>query len=89
MDLHLEKQNATKAEIIWSLKSVLSGFSNRSIDDMNETFATMSPECETARSFQMGRTKATYVVNHGLAPYFKSILKSNLLKADFLVYSFD
>ena len=30
-----------------------------------------------------------YVVNHGLAPYFKSVLKTNRHKAEFLVYSFD
>ena len=30
-----------------------------------------------------------YVVNNGLAPYFKLVLKTNLHRADFLVYSFD
>lgn len=89
LETHLERSGATKAEIVWSLKSVMSGFSARSNEDMNETLAEMFPEFETAKSFQMSRSKSMYVVNHGLAPYFKSLLKSNLHKADFLVYSFD
>ena len=89
IELHLEKSSATKAEIIWTLKSVMSGYSARSNEDMNETLAAMFPEFEATKSFQMSRSKSMYVVNHGLAPYFKSVLKTNLYKADFLVYSFD
>ena len=37
----------------------------------------------------MSRSKSLYVVNHDLVPYFISVLKTNLHKADFLVYSFD
>ena len=58
-------------------------------EDMNEILAAMFPEFEATKSFQMSWSKSMYVVNHGLAPYFKSVLKTNLHKADFLVYSFD
>ena len=68
---------------------MLSGFSARSCDDMSQTLTALYPEIDELKSFQMSRTKATYVVNHGLAPYFKSPLKNDLLKTDFLVYSFD
>ena len=38
----------------------------------------------------MNRSKSSmYVVNHGLAPYFKSVLKRNPHKAGFLRHSFD
>ena len=89
IELHLEKSSAMKAEIIWTLKSVMSGYSARSNEDMNETLAAMFPEFEATKSFQMSRSKSMHVVNHSLAPYFKSVLKTNLHKADFLVYSFD
>ena len=56
---------------------------------MNETWAAVFPEFEATKLFQMSWSKSMYVVNHGLAPYFKSVLKTNLHKADFLVYSFD
>ena len=89
IELHLEKSSATKAEIISTLKSVMSGYSARSNEDMKETLASIFPELEATKSFQMSRSKSMCVVNHGLAPYFKSLLKTNLHKADFLVYSFD
>ena len=85
----MEKSSATKAEIIWTLKSVMSGYPARSNEDMNETLAAMFPEFEATKSFRMSRSKSMHVVNHSLAPYFKSVLKTNLHKADFLVYSFD
>ena len=86
IELHLKNTNTARAEIVWTLKSVLSGFSARSCDDMSQTLTAMYPEIHELKSFQMSRTKATYVVNHGLAPYFKSLLKNDLLKTDFLVY---
>lgn len=75
IDAHLEHSSTTRAEIIWTLKSVMSGFSTRSSDDMSQTLCAMYPNVDEIKSFQMGRTKATYVINHGLAPYFKSLLK--------------
>ena len=56
---------------------------------MNETLAAMFPEFEATTSFQMSRSKPMYVEYHGLALYFKLVLKTNLHKADFLLYSFD
>ena len=89
IELHLEKSSATKAEIIWTIKSVMCGYSARLNEDMNETLAAIFPEFEATKLIQMSRSKSIYVVNHGLAPYFKSVLKTNLHKTDFLVYSFD
>ena len=85
IELHLEISSATKAEIIWTLKSVMSCYSARSNEYMNETLVAMSPEFEATKSFQMNRSKSMYVVNPGLAPYFISVLKTNPHKADFLV----
>ena len=38
---------------------------------------------KVAEKFQMGRKKLMYVVNYGLFPYFKQILKSPLIVALF------
>ena len=89
IQLYLEKSSATEAETIWALKLVMSGYSASSNEDMNETLDAMFPEFEATKPFQMSRSKSIYVVIHGIAPYFKSVLKKNLHKADFLVYSFD
>ena len=79
IELQLEKSSATKPEIIWILKSVMSGYSARSNEDMNETLVTMFPEFEATKSFQMSRSKFMYVVNHGLANYGNQNLKLLLL----------
>ena len=50
IELHLKKSSATKAEIIWTLKSVMSEVMN---EDMNEILAAMFPEFEATKSFQM------------------------------------
>ena len=54
--------DSIRAEIVWTLKSVMSGYSVRSNDDLSLTFAAMFPE------LNMTSTKSTYVINHGLAP---------------------
>ena len=85
IELHLDKLSGTKAEIIWALKSVMSCSSAHSNMYMNETLAAMFPEFGPTKLFQMSRSKSSmYVVNHGLAPYFKSVLKRNLHKAGYL-----
>ena len=78
-----------KAEIIWSLKYVTNGFSNRANDELTETFAAIFPDSRIAKSFSLARAKSLYTVTHGLAPYFKSVLVSTLDKSDVHVYSFD
>lgn len=89
LDTFLITSTATKAEIIWSLKSVMSGFSNRSNDELSSTFAAMFPDSNIAKSFNLARTKAMYTITHGLAPYFKSVLVSSLTQSEIHVYAFD
>ena len=89
IELYLEKSSATKAEIICTLKSVMSSYCARSNKDMNEALTTMFPEFEATKSFQMNRLKSMYGQYHGLVLYSKSVLKTNLHKTDVLLYSFD
>ena len=49
----------------------------------------MFPDSNIAKTFTMGRTKSQYVVNHGLAPYFKDILLTALKISGMLVLIFD
>ena len=62
------------AEIIWTLKTVMSGYSVRSNNDLSLTFAAMFPELK--RTFNLARTKSMYMINHGIAPYSKSLPKT-------------
>ena len=69
--------DSVRAEIIWTMKSVMGGYSIHSNNDLSLTFAVMFPKLK--RTFNMARTKSMYVINHGLAPYFnKSLLKTGI-----------
>ena len=49
----------------------------------------MFPDSDIAQQFSMGRTKSMYVINHGLAPLFKSQLAGDFEKSDIHIFSFD
>ena len=63
LDMHLYNSDTVKAEIIWTLKSVMDGFSVRSNDELNETLSAMFPDSKIAGSFIMARTKSMYAFN--------------------------
>ena len=89
MELVTTNSNKTKAEIIWTLKCIESGYSDNSNNNMNAVFKCMFPDSKIAISFQMGPDKLHYYVTFGLAPYFKSLLTDTLKKSDCHVLSFD
>lgn len=78
-----------KAQIIWTLKTVISGYSIRSNNDLAKTLSAMSPEGKSIKTFNLAQTKSIYAVNYGLAPFFKSLLYENLTRLVFHVYCFD
>ena len=49
----------------------------------------MFPNNATAEQFSLGRTKSTYVVDHGLSPYFSELLTENVNLSDCLALLFD
>ena len=85
-DLIVSSDSVT-AEIIWTLKSVMSGYSVRSNSDLNLTFAVMFPKVKTI--FNTTRTKSMYVIKHGLAPYFKYLLKISIDRSNIFSFSFN
>ena len=51
------------------------------------TLSAMFPDSKIARNFSMERVM--YAINHGIAPYFKSLLLSSINTSDIHGYSFD
>ena len=49
-DAFVTNFDSTKAKIIWSLKSITNGFSDRANDEPTETFADMFPDSRIAKS---------------------------------------
>lgn len=89
LDMLLNNSQKQRAEIIWALKVVCSSFSNNSCSDISQIFKCMFPDSAIAKSFELGADKLKYVINFGIAPYFKDILDDILKKSNHYVISFD
>ena len=89
IDHGVSASEVVKAEIVWTLFSVVRGFSNNSTKDIHSTFETMFPDSIISSSFQLGPDKLKYMTNWGIAPYVKEQLRNNIDKAEYVVVSFD
>ena len=83
------KSSTTEAEILWTLKTLLSHNSYRSCENISDLFKRMFNDSIIAKSFSLGKTKCAYYTNFGIAPYFKDILLKNLKSAPYFVTSYD
>ena len=64
VDLTMHDFARRKAEILWSLKSVSSGFSNNSASNINHVFAAMFPDSKIAKSYQVAvRTQSFFGIS--------------------------
>ncbi|CAF4107403.1 unnamed protein product [Rotaria sordida] len=79
----------TKAEILWSLKVAQKGLSYNLCNELNELFSSMFPDSSIAGNFSIQADKMSYVVSHGLGPYFKKKLIEDVKKPDKFVLIFD
>jgi len=86
--LSLEDQ-VIKAEILWSLNVAQKGFSYSSCNELNELFSLMFPDSAIATKFSIQSNKMSYVISHGLGPYFRKKMIDDVKKADKFVLIFD
>ena len=84
--LNSEKLNV---EIIWTLKTVSSGYSNYSNKDISNLFYAMFPGSKIAKDMRLGADKVKYVINFGIAPVFKNTLTESIKLSECYVVSFD
>ena len=78
-----------KAEILWALKQVYSGLSDNSCKDVVSLFQSVFLESQIAQKIRLEPNKLKYMVNHGIAPYVKDILRDDVRKSDRYVVSFN
>lgn len=83
------KDDVSKAEVIWIMKTVMSHQSYNSAEGLNKVLQTMFPDSEIAKKMQLGPDKMAYIVKFGLAEYFRSILIEEAKMADCFVLAFD
>ena len=67
----------------------MSHFSFRSCAELSELFQVMFSDSEIASEFTLGKTKCSYLINYGLAPYFKDPLLREINTSEFFSLSFD
>ena len=78
-----------KAKIVWSLEVLKNKYPYRSWASKSSLFAEMFKDSKIAQSFKLGKTKCSYVIFYGIAPYFKDLLMSVLEIMAFVVILFD
>ena len=79
----------SKAEILWALKSVQHGFNYRNSDDTGELFREMFPDSKIAQKFAIPHSKMSYIISHGLGPYFRNQLAEDIRNCQRFVLCFD
>ena len=78
------------AEILWTLKTVMSHLSCNASSNTDKLFSHMFPDSAIAREFRCGKTKCAYLIRFGLAPYFKREVLSKVMDTGTVyVVSFD
>jgi len=65
---------ATRAEILWTMKSVVNNMSTTSCDGLADVFKAMFPGTFVDTNFSLSRTKLSYIITDCLGPHFRKIL---------------
>ena len=59
-----------KAEVLWVLKTVESNFSFNASEDIVEVLKLMDPDSIVLKTMKIKRMKTSYILTHGLYPYY-------------------
>lgn len=84
-----ENVYVTRAEIIWTLHTVMSHISINSSAASVKLFPIMFEDSKTAQKMALQKTKISYYITHGLSPFFQENLIKLVQKCDFFVVGFD
>ncbi|XP_043480404.1 uncharacterized protein LOC122510067 [Leptopilina heterotoma] len=83
------KDEVTKAEIMWCLKSIVNHNSLRDIENSISLMKIIFTDSEIAKKLKLSKDKASYVINYGLSNYFHNQLAKDLETSDLIAVSFD
>ncbi|KAL4152998.1 hypothetical protein QTP88_000831 [Uroleucon formosanum] len=73
LGVYYKQEDATKAELMWTMKSVLCNMSGSSCDGLAELFKAMFPKAVPDK-FSLCRTKMSYLITDALGPHFRQII---------------
>ena len=84
------KQMTTKAEIIATLQYTDQNTPFASADNLGPCYQQQFPDSQIAKNVAIGHRKMSYVVGHGLGPYFAKLNVNNLVAGNsFFTLHFD
>ena len=84
------KQMTTKAEIITTLQYTDQNTPFASADNLGPCYQQQFPDSQIAKNVAIGHGKMSYVVGHGLGPYFAKLNVNNLVAGNsFFTLHFD
>ncbi|CAF4844940.1 unnamed protein product, partial [Rotaria sp. Silwood2] len=75
-------EQVTSAETVWALTVARRGFTYNSCDTIGDTFRSMFPDSKIAQQFNMQSKKLSYVMSHGIGPYFHRDLIKQLKRCE-------
>ena len=73
LEVVVNNSEKLKAEIIWTLKTVYSVYSNNSSKDISNTCYAMFPDSKIAEDVRLGFGKVKYVINLEQHQYSKTL----------------
>ncbi|CAF3357733.1 unnamed protein product [Rotaria sp. Silwood2] len=79
----------TRAEALWAMNATRHGYSYLSCNESGDLFKKMFPDSDIAQKFNMERTKLSYVISHGLGPFFHRNLVEDIKQCERFVLCFD
>lgn len=71
LTFHVHSNDVIMAELYWLFYSAHNNISFRASSSASQLFSKMFPDSKIAADVSMSRTKATYLVSHGVAPIFQ------------------
>lgn len=89
MKTFVKTESVSKAEALWCLQTVMCHSSLRSAASSASLFQVMFPDSDIARGMQLKKSKVSYVIVYGIAPYFKQQLVQEIQPCTAFVVGFD
>ena len=74
---------------MWVLEILRNNYLYRSCIEKDQLFTFMFPDSSVAKRFQLGKTRASYVICYGVAPFFKLNLLDIVKQTVYIVISFE
>lgn len=70
LQLFSPRENAARAELVWTLRAVAHNYSFLSCEGIADTFRNMFPDSKCLAEFGLSPTKMRYLITEALGPFF-------------------